>query len=45
MNSMPLHPAIVHLPLAVAIFMPLIAIGFAWALWTGRMGPRAWLTA
>jgi len=44
MNSMPLHPAIVHLPLAVAIFMPLIAIGFAWALWTGRLRPTAWLT-
>lgn len=44
MNSMPLHPAIVHLPLVIAIFMPLIAIGFAWARWTGRLRPRAWLT-
>ena len=43
MGSMPLHPAIVHLPLALAILMPLIAAGFAWALWTGRIRPRAWL--
>lgn len=43
MGSMPLHPAIVHLPLALAILMPLVASGFAWALWTGRVRPRAWL--
>jgi uncharacterized membrane protein len=43
MGSMPLHPAIVHLPLAIAILMPLVASGFAWALWTGRVRPRAWL--
>jgi uncharacterized membrane protein len=43
MGSMPLHPAIVHLPLAFAILMPLFATGFAWALWTGRIRPRAWL--
>ena len=28
----------------IAILMPLIAAGFAWALWTGRIRPRAWLT-
>lgn len=43
MGTMPLHPAIVHLPLGLAILMPLIAGGFAWALWTGRIRPRAWL--
>ena len=43
MGSMPLHPAVVHLPLAIAILMPLVASGFAWALWTGRVRPRAWL--
>lgn len=43
MGSMPLHPAIVHLPLALAILMPLLASGFAWALWTRRARPRAWL--
>lgn len=43
MGSMPLHPAIVHLPLGLAILMPLVASGFAWALWTGRVRPRAWV--
>ena len=43
MNPLPLHPAIVHLPLGLAVVMPLLATGFAWALWTGRVRPRAWL--
>lgn len=43
MSSLPLHPAIVHLPLGLAFLMPALAAGFAWALWTGRVRPRAWL--
>ncbi len=43
MNSLPLHPAIVHLPLGLAMLMPLFAAGFAWALWTGRVRPGAWV--
>ena len=43
MTSLPLHPAIVHLPLGLAVLMPLVALGFAWALWTGRVRPRAWV--
>jgi uncharacterized membrane protein len=43
MSSLPLHPAIVHLPLGLAILMPLLAGGFAWALWSGRVRPRAWM--
>jgi hypothetical protein len=43
MNVLPLHPAIVHLPIALALLMPLFAAGVAWALWTGRVGPRAWM--
>jgi uncharacterized membrane protein len=43
MNSLPLHPAIVHLPLGLAMLMPILAAGFAWALWTGRVRTRAWL--
>jgi hypothetical protein len=34
----------VHLPLGLAFVMPALALGFAWALWRGRVGPRAWLT-
>lgn len=42
MNSTPLHPAMVHVPLGLAMLMPLLAAGFAWALWTGRTRVRAW---
>jgi uncharacterized membrane protein len=39
-----LHPAIVHLPLGLAFVIPVLAAGFAWALWTGRVRPRgAWV--
>jgi hypothetical protein len=43
MNTLPLHPAIVHFPLGLAMLLPLLAAGFAWAIWTGRLGSRAWL--
>jgi uncharacterized membrane protein len=42
MGALPLHPAVVHLPLGLAVLMPLIAAGFAWAVWTGRIGVNAW---
>jgi hypothetical protein len=42
MNALPWHPAVVHLPLALAMLMPLFAAGFAWALWTGRIRHRGW---
>jgi len=43
-TSLPLHPAIVHVPLGLAFVIPPLAAGFAWALWTGRIRPRgAWL--
>lgn len=43
MVTTPLHPAVVHLPLALALLMPMLAAGAAWALWTGRIRARAWL--
>lgn len=43
MNTLPLHPAIVHLPLGLALLMPLAAAGFAWAVATGRVRRQAWL--
>ena len=43
MNSLPLHPAIVHLPMGLAMIMPILAVGFTWAVVTGRLRPRAWL--
>jgi uncharacterized membrane protein len=44
MMSVPLHPEFVHLPLGLAFILPVLAIGFAWALWTGRVRSRAWIT-
>ena len=43
MTSLPLHPALVHLPLGLAFIMPALATGFAWALWKERIGPGAWM--
>lgn len=43
MTSLPLHPVMVHLPLALSLLMPLVAVVAAWAIWTGRLGRRAWL--
>jgi uncharacterized membrane protein len=40
---LPLHPAIVHLPLGLAFVLPALAAGFVWALWNGRARPRAWV--
>lgn len=40
MPDLPLHPAIVHLPLGLAFAVPLVAIGIAVAYWRGRL-PRA----
>ena len=42
MTSIPLHPALVHLPLGLALVLPLLAIGFSWAVWKGSIPPRAW---
>ena len=42
MTSLPLHPALVHLPLALAFIIPVLAIGLAWALWKERIRPLTW---
>lgn len=39
---MPLHPAIVHLPLALTFVLPVLVIVFAWAINTGKMDKRLW---
>ncbi len=44
MASLPLHPALVHLPLGLAFLIPVLALGFAWAIWTGRVRSRAWVS-
>jgi hypothetical protein len=42
MSSLPLHPAIVHLPLGIAVALPFIALGLLAALWRGALPRRAW---
>lgn len=43
MGSLPLHPALVHLPLGLAILMPLLATGLALAARRREMGRAPWL--
>lgn len=43
MSSLPLHPALVHVPLGLAFVLPLLAPLVAWAVATGRLPGRAWL--
>jgi uncharacterized membrane protein len=42
MSGLPLHPALVHLPVGLAFVMPFLAVVLAWALWSGRAPRRAW---
>jgi uncharacterized membrane protein len=39
----PLHPALVHFPIVLAMLAPLLAGGFFWAIRTGRLPARAWI--
>jgi hypothetical protein len=43
MNPLPLHPAVVHAPLGLALIMPILLAGLVWAIVTGRLPARAWL--
>jgi uncharacterized membrane protein len=38
----PLHPAIVHFPVVLAIILPLFAVGAVWAIRRGARPRRAW---
>jgi uncharacterized membrane protein len=38
----PLHPAIVHFPIALTVLLPLFAIGAIWAIRKGARPIRAW---
>ena len=41
----PLHPAVVHLPIALAVLMPLVAAGAIAAIARGFLPARAWWAA
>jgi len=45
METLPLHPKLVHLPIALAVLMPLIAGGLLVAWWRGALSRRTWLIA
>jgi len=38
----PLHPAVVHLPIALAILMPLLAVLAVACIWRGLLPVRTW---
>lgn len=42
MSNLPLHPALVHLPLGLAFVLPLLALGLTIAALRGRWSPGAW---
>jgi uncharacterized membrane protein len=42
MTTVPLHPAVVHVPLGLALVLPLVAAGLALALWRGLLPRRSW---
>jgi uncharacterized membrane protein len=41
----PLHPALVHLPIGLALALPVVAVGLALALWRNLLPRRAWAVA
>ncbi|MBK9030947.1 MAG: hypothetical protein IPL61_06335 [Myxococcales bacterium] len=42
MDTLPLHPKLVHLPIALAVLMPLITMVVLVAWWRGRLPRVAW---
>ncbi len=40
MNGLPLHPAVVHVPLGLAFVIPIVALGLAWAIWREKVPAR-----
>jgi uncharacterized membrane protein len=42
MGDIPLHPAVVHVPLGLAVLMPVLALVFTAAWWKGWAGKRGW---
>jgi hypothetical protein len=45
MDDLPLHPQIVHLPIALAVVMPIVAGGLLAAWWAGALPRRVWIVA
>lgn len=45
MDLLPLHPKLVHVPIALAVLMPALAGGLLVAWWRGALPRRAWVIA
>lgn len=45
MTTVPLHPALVHVPLGLAFVLPLATVALAFALWRGLVPRRTWVVA
>lgn len=45
MGDSPLHPAVVHIPIALAILMPVLSVGLLVAWWKEWLPPRVWVIA
>ena len=43
--ELPLHPKIVHLPIALAVLMPLLTSGLLLAIWRDWFPRRVWTIA
>lgn len=44
MSDLPLHPALVHVPIGLAALLPLLALGLGWAIHHRQALPRkAWI--
>ena len=39
----PLHPAIVHFPIVLAVLAPILAAAAFWAIHSGRVARRSWI--
>jgi uncharacterized membrane protein len=45
MGDSPLHPAVVHIPIALAILMPVLSLGLLVAWWKQWLPGRVWFVA
>lgn len=45
MEQLLFHPKVVHLPIALAVLMPLVTLGLAAAWWREWLPRRAWIVA
>lgn len=43
MEALPLHPKLVHLPIALAVLLPLLSSGLLLAWWRGCFPKRSWV--